>query len=309
MTKDYYTFGAIMPGRQYSSSAGYRYGMNGQENDNEVYGTGNLTSAEYWEYDTRLGRRWNRDPVLKPWESPYACFSNNPIYYKDPRGLTAEGTGDKEKNAPKGDNVNTKDFPLNKGGEGIGMPEFSISAKKTSFLSKVGNWFSKVGNSIANFLGKADAAVSNKGPVETNFSGMQPTSYNSDKNIAFKSKAEGIENTSPVYPGAIIMGKGGGAGPKGGVFAEAVDVFKEANYGFRAGSDAVEGATEPVLQIVDDIKLETESKKVAESATIYYTDKKDGSYKLMKTTTSKVDEKTDSLINKGQKVTGWNLPY
>lgn len=41
-------------------------------------------------YDSRIGRRWERDPVLKPWESPYAAFNNNPILYADPKGLEGE---------------------------------------------------------------------------------------------------------------------------------------------------------------------------------------------------------------------------
>lgn len=37
-------------------------------------------------YDTRLGRRWNVDPVLTPNESPYLCFGGSPILYTDPNG-------------------------------------------------------------------------------------------------------------------------------------------------------------------------------------------------------------------------------
>jgi hypothetical protein len=40
----------------------------------------------FWEYDTRLGRRWNLDPVKKPWQSDYVCFSNSPIWKVDPDG-------------------------------------------------------------------------------------------------------------------------------------------------------------------------------------------------------------------------------
>jgi RHS repeat-associated protein len=86
-----------MPGRTFSSNA-YRYGFQGQEKDDEVSGSGNSNTAAYWQYDTRLGRRWNVDPVIKPWESPYACFSNNPIFYNDPKGLTA---GDPTKKAAR----------------------------------------------------------------------------------------------------------------------------------------------------------------------------------------------------------------
>jgi hypothetical protein len=62
----------------------YKYGFNGMEKDDEVFG-GAMT-AEYWEYDIRLGRRWNRDKVVKSWESGYTAFSNNPIIFVDPNG-------------------------------------------------------------------------------------------------------------------------------------------------------------------------------------------------------------------------------
>jgi hypothetical protein len=86
---DYTTFGSIMEGRSYEgdTSLGYRFGFNTQEKDDEVYGKGNATTAEFWEYDARLGRRWNTDPIVKPWESPFACFYNSSIYFNDPFGL------------------------------------------------------------------------------------------------------------------------------------------------------------------------------------------------------------------------------
>jgi RHS repeat-associated protein len=73
-----------MPGRKFSAGSGYRYGFNGQENSTEI--AAGLTTAMYWEYDSRIGRRWNIDPILKEWESPYATFSNNPVIYSDPDG-------------------------------------------------------------------------------------------------------------------------------------------------------------------------------------------------------------------------------
>ncbi len=76
-----------MSGRSYSSPA-YRYGFNGQEKDDEVSGSGNTNTAEYWEYDCRLGRRWNLDPKPNPSLSSYACFGNNPVWVSDPKGDT-----------------------------------------------------------------------------------------------------------------------------------------------------------------------------------------------------------------------------
>lgn len=56
------------------------------EKDDEIYGNGNSYTAEYWQYDSRLGRRSNVDPIVKHHESPYACFANNPIWFMDPNG-------------------------------------------------------------------------------------------------------------------------------------------------------------------------------------------------------------------------------
>ena len=66
--------------------AGYRYGFNGQEKDNEVMGEGNSYTAKYWQYDSRLGRRWNLDPKYTGSESRYTAFSNNPIIYVERLG-------------------------------------------------------------------------------------------------------------------------------------------------------------------------------------------------------------------------------
>jgi RHS repeat-associated protein len=57
--------------------------INAQEKDEELAGT---YAAEYWQYDSRLGRRWNVDPVTKPHECSYAAFANNPIWFVDPNG-------------------------------------------------------------------------------------------------------------------------------------------------------------------------------------------------------------------------------
>ncbi len=82
---DYYAFGMGMQRRGFSlNNSGYRYGMNGQEKSNEIFD--NLFGAEYWEYDSRIGRRWNIDPIITVGESEYACFKNNPIYYIDTEG-------------------------------------------------------------------------------------------------------------------------------------------------------------------------------------------------------------------------------
>jgi RHS repeat-associated protein len=72
------------PGRKFSAGSGYRYGFNGQEKDKEL--NENITTAEYWEYESRIGRRWNIDPKPNEAVSPYNCFNGNPIIQADPKG-------------------------------------------------------------------------------------------------------------------------------------------------------------------------------------------------------------------------------
>jgi RHS repeat-associated protein len=78
--QEYYPFGMLMPGRQYSS-ANYRYGFNGKENDNEVKGLGN--EQDYGEriYDDRGSRFLSVDPLTTkyPELTPYQFASNRPI--------------------------------------------------------------------------------------------------------------------------------------------------------------------------------------------------------------------------------------
>lgn len=64
----------------------YEFGFNTQMKVNEVAGVGNWNTAEFWEYGTQTGGRKNRDPVIKPWESPYCTFSGNPISNSDVNG-------------------------------------------------------------------------------------------------------------------------------------------------------------------------------------------------------------------------------
>ena len=89
-------FGMLLTGRSWETGSGYRYGFNSQEQDDEIYGAGNSYTAEYWQYDSRLGRRWNIDPVVKHWESSYATFANNPIFFIDPNGDNAGDFYNKE---------------------------------------------------------------------------------------------------------------------------------------------------------------------------------------------------------------------
>jgi hypothetical protein len=89
--QDYYAFGAPISDRTYNVSSNYyRYGFNKQEKDDELFEYGNSYTAEFWEYDVRLARRFNLDPVIKISESPYACIANSPIWLIDPSGADTD---------------------------------------------------------------------------------------------------------------------------------------------------------------------------------------------------------------------------
>ncbi len=118
---DYYPFGMEMVGRL-GSIEEYRYGFQGQEKDDEIFSSsGTIYTAEFWQYDCRIGRRWNIDPVVKPHESSYSTFANNPVCFIDPLGNDTSfvnSNGDYDKQAKKDfttayDNVNNRIFSLN----------------------------------------------------------------------------------------------------------------------------------------------------------------------------------------------------
>jgi len=78
----------LEPGRQFATGTQYRYGFNGQERDDDISGNGNSYTAEYWEYDPRIGRRWNIEPLTAKYPnlSGYVALTDNPGNVTDPDG-------------------------------------------------------------------------------------------------------------------------------------------------------------------------------------------------------------------------------
>ena len=85
---NFYPFGMLMPRRSFQLG-NYRYGFGGHEKDNEINGDGNHLAFGDFGLDTRLGRRWNVEPLIQkyPSLSSYMVFSDNPIIYTDPDGM------------------------------------------------------------------------------------------------------------------------------------------------------------------------------------------------------------------------------
>ena len=132
----------------------YRFQFNGQEKDDEVAGAGNSYTAEFWQFNPRLGRRFNLDPIVKYWESGYATYANNPLILVDPKGLDVIN-GDAIRRDKSANNINNleskiksledkfgtskKEFKLN---GGTGWKESWKGYKKDiQYLKSEKRWF------------------------------------------------------------------------------------------------------------------------------------------------------------------------
>ncbi|GIW60938.1 MAG: hypothetical protein KatS3mg087_2004 [Patescibacteria group bacterium] len=89
-SQDYYPFGAVMEGRDLEIT-NYRFGFQGQEGDDEVFGTNNLWVYKYRLHDARLGRFFSVDPLADkyPYNSVYAFSENILINAVELEGLEA----------------------------------------------------------------------------------------------------------------------------------------------------------------------------------------------------------------------------
>ena len=108
---DYYPFGTVTYGRDFSFSSGYKYGFNGKEKDDEVKGNNNSYDYGMRMYDSRLGRFMSVDPLTRsfPFYSPYSYAGNNPIMNIDLDGLENQQSTQPEtatQALPKAPNMN-----------------------------------------------------------------------------------------------------------------------------------------------------------------------------------------------------------
>ncbi|MBK8486376.1 MAG: hypothetical protein IPL48_01180 [Bacteroidetes bacterium] len=87
--QDYYPFGMLTPGRNWSSGSEYRFGFGGEESDGEIYGDNNSYAFEYRLHDPRLGRFLSVDPLAPQfaYNSPYAFSENRVIDAIELEGL------------------------------------------------------------------------------------------------------------------------------------------------------------------------------------------------------------------------------
>jgi len=69
-------------------SPSLRFAFNGQEKTDEISGVGNHIDFKFRGYDSRTGRFWSVDPLVKeyPYYSPYHFAGNTPIQARDIEG-------------------------------------------------------------------------------------------------------------------------------------------------------------------------------------------------------------------------------
>ncbi|MBI2967244.1 MAG: hypothetical protein HYY40_05460 [Bacteroidetes bacterium] len=86
-----YPFGMLQVGRNFNAGQS-RFGYNGKEMDNEVYGTGNIYDYGFRLYDPRKVVPISPDILARnyPWQSPYTHAGNNPIWAVDLLGAQAK---------------------------------------------------------------------------------------------------------------------------------------------------------------------------------------------------------------------------
>ena len=79
-----YPYGSIMPGNY--TDSGYAFGFNTQLKVDEISGKSKHYTAEFWEYNPRIVKRWNLDPKSHPSFSPYDINRGNPVWFSDSKG-------------------------------------------------------------------------------------------------------------------------------------------------------------------------------------------------------------------------------
>jgi hypothetical protein len=141
-----------MPGKVYGALS--RYGHNGQERSTEL--NKNSYTAEYWQYDSRIVRRWNVDPKPNISLSPYNAFEGNPIFNRDPLGDTSYPTPDGGTLNILGDKAETFDGKAHKAGNSSTTVQPAAGTLQ-SFTSGSQRFVATFGATTGKFLGYYNA--------------------------------------------------------------------------------------------------------------------------------------------------------
>jgi murein DD-endopeptidase MepM/ murein hydrolase activator NlpD len=124
-------------------------------------------TAEFWEYDTRIGRRWNIDPKPRVGISDYSVMDGNPILLNDPDGDCPPGVDCKDPvNSPEissdngGKNNNRVEHGSTRGHKGVDI----IAPKGTEIYAMMGGKVTVVNNHFSDEYSSTKIG-SNKSPT------------------------------------------------------------------------------------------------------------------------------------------------
>ena len=210
-----------MPGREYQAQPS-RFGFNGHEHAPEL--NNDSYSAQFWQYDARLARRWNIDPKPIVGTSEYSAFNNNPIIFSDPLGDTTGYYTNKQEliftTYEKGYN---RIMILNDNKvEAMRKYAAENKDKVDNFRNKVNNFyevdedFKRLGYGTVYDLHNFESFYDNhqfKGEVYKIGGGILKTAFNiklNGKSISQEKLIEFVKSTGlgPEYIGSLVM-KGG----------------------------------------------------------------------------------------------------
>lgn len=127
---NYYPFGMQYNDNATVSTEDYRYGYQGQEKIDEIYGNGNYIDFTYRGYNPRLGRFFALDPLASkyPYNSPYAFAENQVITFIELEGLE-KATPEEVKEAQDKIDKFAKDKTTKTVWKGVSKEEFVNSLK------------------------------------------------------------------------------------------------------------------------------------------------------------------------------------
>jgi len=172
----------------------YRFRFNGQEKDDEVAGTGNTMTAEFWEYDSRLGRRWNVDSVKKAWRSNYHAFGNKSILNVDPNDDNAGKYYDQNGNEVGDDHENDEKSHVVTDSEEASNLRTNTLNNINPEKGKVKSDFELLSYSVRQQMGKAIEA-SNSPTIDDATGGFH------EEGGAWGVTGDGLQKAIPAVPG------------------------------------------------------------------------------------------------------------
>lgn len=203
-TNDYYPFGSRLPGRGFDVGR-YKFGFNGQEKDNEITGIdGTHTTAMFWEYDSRIGRRWNMDPKPIIGMSSYSCFMDNPIKNSDRKGDIIDPTDEESKKAV--DQTFSNTFGESSEMANVLMNSYNSETKKFSNINEKA--YNKAYKGLKDDVLKAKAnaikgVISNTKVVGVD-AAKKGTYPKQDDQQKFRSAYYNVDEASPYAQGAAF---------------------------------------------------------------------------------------------------------